>query len=182
MSNLVKAVPVSISSRSVTIQITNQTENYTLINPNVWQYSGCAHIDPTSHIKPMESKVCSFIKTMGAAAGCVGVLTYETKRLQGKGCEEILAIMFSVPFDYNLYSNWFAVGIYGHGRACNRSLFKDMYYNKENRFTRSKADSEIMYDGNVLNVKAKMPDVLNTILTLELCEEPSLISTYTSLE
>jgi len=31
---------------------------------------------------------------------------------------ETLAIMFSVPWDYNLYKNWFAVGIYPKGKEC----------------------------------------------------------------
>ena len=122
----------------------------------------------------MESHVCSFIKTRGAAAGSVGVLTYETKKVQGKNTEEVLAIMFSVPYDYNLYNNWFAVGIYGHGRTCDRGLFNDMYYNQGDRFVRRKAGSDVNYEGNVFNVKAKMADVASTILTVELGEEATL--------
>ena len=39
--------------------------------------------------------------------GSVGVFTYYTQ-----GADKTVAVMFSVPFDYNLYSNWWDVKIY----------------------------------------------------------------------
>lgn len=39
---------------------------------------------------------------------------------------EKVAIMFSVPYDYNTYKNWMAMGIYKKEIATGESLFKEM--------------------------------------------------------
>ena len=98
--------------------------------------------------------------------------------MQSLNYKETLAIMFSVPYDYNLFSNWCAVGIFESGRACDESLFEEMYYNYEIQyfntevsFTRGKASSQIKYEGKFHSVKASMSDYASSILKVELWNE-----------
>ena len=63
-------------------------------------------------------------KTAGPVArGAVGVLTYYIPHI-----DKTLAVMYSVPFDYNWYSNWFDVWLYSGKRRANYNLCYQMYY------------------------------------------------------
>lgn len=66
-------------------------------------------------------------KTMGSVAtGTVEVLTYYIPDI-GK----TLTVIFSVPFNYNLYSNWFDVWLYSgkvSPATASYSLWKELYY------------------------------------------------------
>lgn len=81
--------------------------------------------------------------------------------------------MFSVPFDYNMYKNWFAVGIYSLGKECNESLYKEMYYNKEQQgFVREEAKgSGITYQGLRLDIKATMSPLGRAIMKVEVWDK-----------
>lgn len=57
------------------------------------------------------------------ATGVVGVLTYY---IPGK--DSTLAVMWSVPFDYNLYSNWWNVKLYYGDRGPSHAMYKELYY------------------------------------------------------
>ena len=58
-------------------------------------------------------------KTAGPVArGAVGVLTYYIPDI-----DKTLAVMYSVPFDYNWYSNWFDVWLYSGKRRANYNLW-----------------------------------------------------------
>ena len=62
-------------------------------------------------------------KTAGPVArGAVGVLTYYIPDI-----DKTLAVMYSVPFDYNWYSNWFDVWLYSGKRRANYNLWYQMY-------------------------------------------------------
>ena len=91
--------------------------------------------------------------------------------MQSLNYKETLAIMFSVPYDYNLFSNWCAVGIFESGRACDKSLFNEMYNKNGVSFTRGKAGSQIRYEGNFHSLKASMSDYASSILKVELWNE-----------
>ena len=57
-------------------------------------------------------------KTMGSVAtGTVEVLTYYIP-----DTDKTLAVIFSVPFDYNLYCNWFDVWLYS-GKVSPATVF-----------------------------------------------------------
>lgn len=63
-------------------------------------------------------------KTAGPVArGAVGVLTYYIPHI-----DKTLAVMYSVPFDYNWYSNWYDVRLYSGKRRANYNLWYQMYY------------------------------------------------------
>ena len=61
-------------------------------------------------------------KTSGPIArGAVGVFTYYIPDL-----DKTLAIMYSVPFDYNLFRNWWNVKLYSGRQEANKQTFSDM--------------------------------------------------------
>ena len=63
-------------------------------------------------------------KTSGpVATGCVGVVAYYIP-----DHDITLYVMFSVPFDYNWYSNWWNVKIYDGEKRATSSTFDDLYY------------------------------------------------------
>ncbi|XP_007656135.1 uncharacterized protein LOC103165855 [Ornithorhynchus anatinus] len=69
-------------------------------------YSGHTHL-PSSHIIPPKTKRhCIFVKTVGSPRGSVGLLVYKI------GVDLNLAILFSNPYDYNLYYIEFALAFY----------------------------------------------------------------------
>ena len=62
-------------------------------------------------------------KTSGTATGAVGVLVYyiPSKKMT-------LAVMWSVPFDYDFYQNWWNVKLYHGKRSADKSMYEDLYY------------------------------------------------------
>ncbi|XP_047465162.1 DELTA-sagatoxin-Srs1a-like [Mugil cephalus] len=160
------------SRRNVTIEITNLTNNYCLIDPKVYLESGNVHSPPQPTIRPLKTEVCNFSKTSAKATGAVGVLTYDLFERQSNCAKETLAIMFSVPYDCNLYKNWLAIGIFSQGKAVNESLYKEMYYNKEEGFVRQEANgSGLTFEGNVLDIKATMSPLGRAILKVEVWDK-----------
>ncbi|XP_015742633.1 DELTA-sagatoxin-Srs1a-like isoform X2 [Coturnix japonica] len=93
-----------MAHRSVEIQITNSTRDITLRNPRSYCYSGYSSSPPSPIIQPGDTGCCTFNNTPARLRGSVGVLVYEAETFT-------LAILFSNPFDYNLYSMEFAVEI-----------------------------------------------------------------------
>nr|XP_014427498.1 DELTA-thalatoxin-Avl1a-like [Pelodiscus sinensis] len=88
--------------RCVGIEIFNNTENVTLENPRTYCKSGNVWMEPTPEIPPGGSGSSVFVKKGRTACGSVGVLSYESNIFT-------LAIMFSNPFNYNLYNIEFAL-------------------------------------------------------------------------
>lgn len=81
--------------------------------------------------------------------------------------------MFSVPFDYNFYENWVAVGIYKQDQACDRALYKEMYYDKNQKnFRREKANGCcISYSGKQIQVMCVMSPMGRAIMKVEMWEK-----------
>lgn len=141
----------------------------------VYLENGETYNPPQPTVRPLMTEVCTFTKSSGKATGSIGVLTYDLFERTQNHYIESLAIMFSVPWDYNLYKNWFAVGIYEKGRECDKALYKELYYEKnqkEHGFVREEATgSGINYVGNYLDVKATMSPLENAILKVELWDK-----------
>ncbi|KAL7861659.1 hypothetical protein SRHO_G00131000 [Serrasalmus rhombeus] len=129
------------TKRNVSIQITNNSDMFTLTNPRTYTSSGYCHHPPQPTIKKNQQEVCSFSKTANVACGSVGLLMYEIFNNQAEHVGE-LVIMFSVPFDYNLYKNKFALGIFEPKTRCDKVLYKQMYGVKDAGplFARGKED------------------------------------------
>ncbi|KAM9844148.1 DELTA-sagatoxin-Srs1a-like [Aulostomus maculatus] len=176
MTESAEAVAADVTrKRSVTIEISNITSNYCLLNPKVFIESGETYNPPQPTVRPMKTEVCTFSKSTGKATGSVGVLTYDLFERSKNDVIEILAIMFSVPKDYNLYKNWFAVGLYKKDRNCDNALYKEMYYEKkqlEHGFVREEATgSGINFVGNYLDIKATMGPLGNAIMKVEVWDK-----------
>lgn len=132
--------------------------------------SGFVFSPPQPTVRSGNTEVFSFTKDDNTASGAVGVLTYELWDTRNKKCCEKMAVMFSVPFDYNFYSNWLAVGIYESKQDCDEKLFKSMYNdNDSSNFVREKPNgSGLKYQGKVVDVRACMSDEGRAIVKLEL--------------
>lgn len=113
-------------------------------------------------------EACSFTKTKGAACGAVGVLTYEIRKHKDQDWAGDLLIMFSVPYDYNLYENWFALGVSREHVSCDEQLFHRMYYDS-GPFTRATSTgSEIRFSEKHVYVKGTMSPAGRSIMKVEL--------------
>lgn len=127
-----------------------------------------APLPPT--LAPSDSGSALFSKTAGAACGAVGVFTYDllngsTKQYDGK-----LAVMFSNPYDFNLYSNWYAVGVFDLARPCDHELYKHMYNSAEKEFVRGKAKGAgLTHSSHRLTVRATMSDSYQPVLKVQVC-------------
>lgn len=120
----------------------------------------------------MKTEVCNFSKSGGSTSGAVGVLTYDVIRKGSQKAGKKIAIMFSVPYDYNLYKNWAAVGIYDQSRECQEDLYKEMYYEKSEKFTREEANGScIMYGGNELEILCTMSPLGRAIMKVEVWDK-----------
>lgn len=137
--------------------------------------NGETYNPPQPTVRPLMTEVCTFTKSSGRATGSIGVLTYDLFEKSRNDHIEKLAIMFSVPWDYNLYKNWFAVGVYEKGINCDKELYKQMYYEKkqkEHGFVREEATgSGINYVGNHLDIKATMSPLGKSILKVEVWDK-----------
>ncbi|XP_065133343.1 deep-sea actinoporin Cjtox I-like [Paramisgurnus dabryanus] len=156
------------TNRNCTIQIANMSEVYSLINAKVYTFSGyCCH-PPQPTISSNKTGVCAITKT-GTARGAVGVLTYDLFHMKNKVCTERIAILFSVPYDYNFYSNYFGIGVIKTARECNETLYNDMYYGSDSSFTRAKAEeSGITHKAQRVELRATMSNVGKAIIKLEI--------------
>ncbi|XP_030622884.1 DELTA-sagatoxin-Srs1a-like [Chanos chanos] len=146
----------------------------------MWMHSGYNSHPSSPTVDTNTTEICSFSKTAGAARGAVGVLTYEllkkrkhhSEDLESCHCNEQVAIMFSVPYDYNLYDNWLAVGIFENARPCDETLFKLMYYECGSTFTRAKAkDCGAVYVGKSVEIRASMSNAGRATLKVEVCDK-----------
>ena len=109
--------------RKIAIGIGNDT-------PFAWKADGVYFRSGTSDdvlpacLSSKEAAVFPARKTSGpVATGAVGVLCYyiPDKKMS-------LCVLFSVPFDYNLYSNWWDVKVFSGKKSPNHQLYVDMYY------------------------------------------------------
>ncbi|XP_076000499.1 actinoporin-like protein [Genypterus blacodes] len=176
MTESAEAVAADVTSkRSITMEITNLTSNYCLVNPRVFLDNGETYNPPQPTVRPAKTEVCTFTKSSGKATGSVGVLTYDLLEKSRNDYIESLAIMFAVPWDYNLYKNWFAVGIYKKGRECDKDLYKEMYYEKnpeQHGFVREEATGTgINFVGNYLDIKATMSPLGRSIMKVEVWDK-----------
>ncbi|XP_043919542.1 cytolysin tenebrosin-B-like [Protopterus annectens] len=154
--------------RAVAIEISNYSSRYDLRNPSYCTTSGYCCNPPPPTISKSGKGTCVFTKTGGTARGCVGVLTYQLS-------DHSIAIMFSNPFDYNLYRICYGMEIFNRHRTADENLFKEMYYapvNAEKRRIVGSCSShlELSYDG--INVKATMSSSSKSIMKVEIHDLP----------
>ncbi|MBN3296486.1 DELTA-actitoxin-Afr1c [Amia ocellicauda] len=161
------------TNRNVAIEITNLSSKFCLINPRVYTQKGFNHSPPQPTIRTTMMEVCSFTKDDNTATGSVGILTYDLFDMMGRLCTECIAIMFSVPYDYNLYKNWLSIGIFENSRKCDEALYKLMYYEKDfTNFARAEATGAgLEYKGRMVDLRATMSPNGKAILKLEVYDK-----------
>ncbi|XP_048409422.1 DELTA-sagatoxin-Srs1a-like [Stegostoma tigrinum] len=110
--------------RGVHVEIVNNCENQLFTSPACYIYSGYIYNLPTPLIHPGKKGDALFVKTSGTARGSVGVLTYAFGYTQ-------FSLLFSNPFDYNLYSTVFALYIPNEPEMTDEKLYYKLYYELE---------------------------------------------------
>uniref|UniRef100_A0A3B1JMA8 Bryoporin-like n=1 Tax=Astyanax mexicanus TaxID=7994 RepID=A0A3B1JMA8_ASTMX len=160
------------TGRNVTIQITNYSNKYTLVDPRIYTYSGHCHNPPQPTIKKNTQEVCSFSKTAHTACGAVGVLTYQIIPDERCRCIRELAIMFSVPYDYNHYKNLFALGIFLPNQPCDETLYNKMYYEEGQEYQRQNGTGSTMtYTSKDIILKGTMSPQGQSVMKVELWDK-----------
>lgn len=121
----------------------------------------------------MKSFVCSFVKDEVSPTGAVGVLTYDLFHAHIASCSERLAVMFSVPYDYNLYENRLAVGVFERSRACDEKLYELMCEGKDrSNFARAEnSGSGLEYVASNVDLRATMSSIGKAIIKMELYDK-----------
>lgn len=132
----------------------------------------CKH-PPQPTVRSNLSEVCSFIKDANTATGAVGLLTYDLFHKQSRVCSQRMAIMFSVPYDRNLYKNQLAVGLFDKSQACDKTLYSQMYEGKDlNNFSRGEeSGSGLKHSTNYVDLRATMSTNGKAIVKVELYEK-----------
>ncbi|KAM9745363.1 uncharacterized protein ACNS7B_009755 [Menidia menidia] len=173
MPHTAEAVSATLTTnRNCTLEITNVSRSYCLINPKVYMTSGFSHHPPQPTVRPTMTEVCSFTKDDNTATGAVGLLTYDLFHLQSRVCSERVAIMFSVPFDRNLYKNRLAVGVVEHSHACDEKLYDKMYDGKDlSSLARSEGAGGLEYGATYVDLRATMSTVGKAIVKIELYDK-----------
>ncbi|KAG7272452.1 hypothetical protein CRUP_031379 [Coryphaenoides rupestris] len=143
--------------RSCAVEINNSSGCFALSEPRVFMKSGCCEVPLPPKINPRSEAKAVFNKSTGTATGAVGVLTVNLLNCKTNVSSGVLAVMFSVPYDRNLYSNWYGVGIFDGGTTCDYHLYEAMYSGTGNTFTRAKAGGcNLQTKSNMVEVSATM--------------------------
>ena len=111
--------------RKIAIGIGNETKvNWNTVG--VYFESGTSDVVLPEELAPQQAVLYNARKTNGpTATGAVGVVGFQMSD------GNTLGVMFSVPFDYNLYSNWWNAKVYEGSKSVNHDMYKDLYYDAD---------------------------------------------------
>lgn len=135
--------------------------------------SGFVYSPPQPTLRTKKTEVCSFTKDDNTASGAVGVMTYELFDMHTRRCTDLIAIMFSVPFDYSFYENWLAVGVFENTEGCDKKLYKLMYNGKDfTHFKRGKGDGNgLVHSDKGVDVRSAMSSEGRAIIKMEVYDQ-----------
>ncbi|XP_033984129.1 DELTA-actitoxin-Afr1a-like isoform X2 [Trematomus bernacchii] len=153
----------NVSDRTCSIEIVNEC-GYTFDNPRMYTFSGyCATPLPPT-VAPGACGIGLFTKSPSKNAGSVGVFAYDLNK-DGKQAAEKIAIMFSVPWDFNKYKNWYALGVFDVSTPCDEALYNQMYYDEQITFRRRIPDGSCLtYVGDHITIMATMSDAYQPVI------------------
>ncbi|XP_029998139.1 bryoporin-like [Sphaeramia orbicularis] len=163
----------SPTHRQCNVDITNACKDYSLSNPRMHLYSGHCAIPQSPFIDSGTSDVAVFVKTPHTARGSVGVITYDLQDNQTQLSTRKMAVMFSVPYDFNIYSNEYAVGIFDHSRECDKTLYNEMISGSGASFRGKKAKEpgSLIYEGGTFTIMATMSDAYQPVIKLRISQK-----------
>lgn len=108
--------------RKVAIGIDNES-TFQWKEPSTYFVSGTADKNLPYSFNHGQAVLYGPRKTNGpVATGVVGVLAYY---IPSK--DKTLAVMWSVPFDYNLYQNWWNIHLYNGNKKADYGMYTDLY-------------------------------------------------------
>ncbi|KAF1380102.1 hypothetical protein PFLUV_G00183000 [Perca fluviatilis] len=151
--------------RQCSINITNEGSTYDFGSPCVYMVSGgCTEpLPPLMDSKSTGSAL--FTKTPHTAKGAVGVFTYDLIKKSTKNTTGKIAVMFSVPYNYNWFYNLYAVGIFDKSQECNYDLYHLMYYDSNSSFIRGKASGpSLTHTDDQVTIMATMSDSCQPVM------------------
>ncbi|XP_062391180.1 DELTA-sagatoxin-Srs1a-like [Sardina pilchardus] len=155
------------TNRQCSIEIENTSE-FILTTECYHCISGSCDTPLPPRLSPSESGRGRFIKTPYAACGAVGVFTYDIQEPETQLNSGKIAVMFSNPYDFVEYSNWYGVGVFCTETLCDSELFKKMYYGVEEEFARGKAsEPSLTYKGSSVTIEASMSDSNDTVIKVQ---------------
>ncbi|XP_037829778.1 DELTA-actitoxin-Aeq1c [Kryptolebias marmoratus] len=159
---------MSRTHREVCVELRNLSSNYILHEPRHHLICGRCQDPLPPTIQPKETGKALFKKVPDTACGSVSVFTYSIMDKSSKQDLGKLAVMFSNPYDFNLYSNWYAVGELKMQKLCDYNLYYEMYYCNEIDFVRGKANGRsLSHEGRYVTVKATMSDSWQPVLKVD---------------
>lgn len=140
--------------RCISISIENFSP-YDLEKPEIHYESGSGtSYTPFDVIKPKTVGISSF-HSEELLKGTVGILSYHISGLKKK-----LLVMWSVPFDYNLYKNYVNAKVVEEEIELSSELFEDLYSNAK--------EDKIDWEDHFFNVKAMIGNDEKTILCVQI--------------
>ena len=109
-------------SRKIAIGITNKSPGQ--MEPlNVYFRSGTSDETLPSTVPPNKAIIFKARKSHGTATGAVGVIS-----LYMPAKRATLCVLYSVPYDTNLYSNWWNVNFYLGSKRADNKIYEELYY------------------------------------------------------
>ncbi|CAL8360275.1 unnamed protein product [Boreogadus saida] len=162
--------------RGCYVELKNSCSTVTLTNAQLYIERGSCSVPLALNLRPKSSSMATFVKYPGTATGAVGVLTYDLMTADGQSnARNIplkLAVMYSVPFNYNTYTNWFAIGLMNSETKCCPELYNRMYYNDDSDFVRAQGGGRsLQKQRDHVVVQASMSDTGTAMLRVEVTEK-----------
>ncbi|XP_017260010.1 DELTA-thalatoxin-Avl1a-like [Kryptolebias marmoratus] len=157
--------------RQCKVEIQNKSSTCTLSEPLLHLFSGNCEAPLPPTLRPSETGTALFIKKPHTACGSVAVFTYNILQNSNNQIRGKLAVMFSVPYDFNIYANWYAVGVFDMHKLCDEDLYKEMYYGSQRGFVRGKAKGpSLTHRAGHATIRATMSDSYQPVLKVEVCD------------
>lgn len=135
---------------------------------SVYTESGRCFVPLPPTIRSSVSGDALFSKIANTARGTVGIFTYDLLNNSTKECTEKIAVMYKVPFDLNLKSNAYALGVFGISTQCNQDLFREMSKNTNTTFVRGKAKGpSLTHKSDTVTIMATMSDCHQPVMRVQ---------------
>ena len=164
------ALPWALSG-DAKIKVNITVENWTrfpMTNPSIRAVGGVVDLLPTD-IEPATKEIMVASKTRFTATGSYGTVSWLVS-----GHKQRIVVMWSVPYDYNLYSNWLAVAVMNGATHPEGGKWFDKMYNDYdspyNNFSRKKFRrhlDDLVFRYGDFKIVARMGNAHKTQVTVE---------------